>query len=84
VRSARFRIREEGGAILLSGSGLGHGVGLCQAGSARRAALGEGYAEILRYYFARARLGIIDCRTVKCYAPHHQEEPDGKDAGWSE
>jgi stage II sporulation protein D len=56
-RGSQFRTREEGGAILLSGSGLGHGVGLCQVGATTRAALGQGYEEILRHYFARATLG---------------------------
>jgi stage II sporulation protein D len=56
VRSSRFRTREDAGTVFLSGSGLGHGVGLCQAGAARRAALGQNYHEILRYYFARATI----------------------------
>jgi stage II sporulation protein D len=59
VRSSRFRTREEGGTVFLSGSGIGHGVGLCQAGATRRAAMGQDYAEILRHYFARAILGKL-------------------------
>ena len=56
VRSSRFRARQLGDSVLLTGSGLGHGVGLCQAGAAMRAARGEGYVEILRHYFRLARL----------------------------
>jgi stage II sporulation protein D len=59
VRSSRFGAREEGGTVFLAGYGLGHGVGLCQAGAARRAAMGQGYQEILRHYFARATIGKL-------------------------
>jgi len=55
VRSSRFRTRPAGDAVKLSGSGIGHGVGLCQAGAALRAARGEGYRDILAHYFPRAR-----------------------------
>jgi stage II sporulation protein D len=56
VRSSRFTTRDEGGTVILTGYGLGHGVGLCQAGAARRAAMGESYQVILRHYFARATI----------------------------
>ncbi len=56
VRSSRFQVHPLGESVLLSGRGMGHGVGLCQAGAAMRAARGEGYAEVLRHYFPRARL----------------------------
>ncbi len=56
VRSSRFRAKVIGDEVELSGSGVGHGVGLCQAGAARRAAAGEGYRAILAHYFPRARL----------------------------
>ncbi len=56
VRSARFEVRRSGSGLRVTGSGVGHGVGLCQAGSARRAAEGHGYEQILRHYFPRAQL----------------------------
>ncbi len=56
VRSSRFRTHEEGTTIVLSGYGIGHGVGLCQAGAAKRAAMGQRYREILQHYFARATI----------------------------
>jgi len=56
VRNARFELHRSDGSVQLVGSGIGHGVGLCQAGSARRAADGQGYARILRHYFPEARL----------------------------
>lgn len=51
VRSGRFTFRLEGSAVQVRGAGLGHGVGLCQAGAAWRAARGESYPAILRHYF---------------------------------
>ncbi len=59
VRSARFTARSAGGEVWLEGSGLGHGVGLCQAGAARRAAAGQGYREILGHYFPLARVAPL-------------------------
>lgn len=56
VRSARFVARSTPGGVLLEGTGLGHGVGLCQAGAARRAKAGAGYREILAHYFREARM----------------------------
>jgi stage II sporulation protein D len=55
VRSSRFEIQRSGGIVRLAGSGIGHGVGLCQAGAALRAARGQGYGAILRHYFPGAR-----------------------------
>ncbi len=56
VRSARFTWRASGDEVEFEGSGLGHGVGLCQAGAVRMAASGAGEGEILAHYFPRARL----------------------------
>jgi stage II sporulation protein D len=56
VRSARFEVRRSGSALRVIGSGIGHGVGLCQAGAARRAAEGQGYGQILRHFFPQAHL----------------------------
>jgi stage II sporulation protein D len=55
VRSSRFEVQRSGGIVRLAGSGIGHGVGLCQAGAALRAARGQGYGAILRHYFPEAR-----------------------------
>lgn len=56
VRSGRFSFRLEGGAVEVRGAGLGHGLGLCQAGAATRAARGETYQAILQHYFPLASL----------------------------
>jgi stage II sporulation protein D len=56
VRSGRFHFRLEGDTVHVTGAGLGHGLGLCQAGAARWAEKGESYPAILRHYFPRATL----------------------------
>jgi stage II sporulation protein D len=56
VRSGRFSFRLLGSDVVVHGEGLGHGVGLCQEGAARRAAQGERYPAILRHYFPFASL----------------------------
>jgi stage II sporulation protein D len=56
IRSARFTANTIGHGVLVEGTGVGHGVGLCQAGAVRRASGGATYRQILEYYFPRARL----------------------------
>lgn len=56
VRSSRLALADHAGHVAVRGTGHGHGVGLCQAGAARRAAAGEDHRAILARYF-RARLG---------------------------
>jgi stage II sporulation protein D len=51
IRSARLALEDRGGRIIAHGSGHGHGVGLCLAGAARRAAQGESRREILERYY---------------------------------
>jgi stage II sporulation protein D len=56
-RSSRLEIGPPAdGRVRILGGGIGHGVGLCQEGAARRAAEGQAYPSILRHYFPRARL----------------------------
>ena len=56
VRSGRFDFHSQGPTVRVQGTGLGHGLGLCQAGAALRAARGETYPDILRHYFPLASL----------------------------
>ncbi|MSR05784.1 MAG: SpoIID/LytB domain-containing protein [Gemmatimonadetes bacterium] len=46
----------EGGAIVASGAGWGHGVGLCQWGAVGRARAGQGYRTIVTTYFPGATI----------------------------
>lgn len=51
VLSTRFSIRAEGGSLVLTGTGNGHGIGLCQVGAMARARRGIEPAAILTGYF---------------------------------
>lgn len=48
--------RVEGGALVVTGHGWGHGVGLCQYGAGGYAARGAGYRAILARYYIGAEL----------------------------
>ncbi|WP_460596729.1 SpoIID/LytB domain-containing protein [Geomonas sp. Red276] len=56
VKSTNFEIRMAGDEALISGTGSGHGVGLCQWGAKQRAADGFDYQEILSYYYPGVKL----------------------------
>jgi stage II sporulation protein D len=51
LKSNLYTVEREGDAFVFRGRGLGHGVGLCQAGADAMAGLGAGYDEILAHYF---------------------------------
>jgi SpoIID/LytB domain protein len=51
VKSARFEVRRTATGFRLTGTGLGHGVGLCVRGAAARASGGAGAGAILAVYF---------------------------------
>jgi stage II sporulation protein D len=52
IRSTSFDMAVMGDSVWFTGSGYGHGVGLCQWGARSRAADGFNYREILDYYYA--------------------------------
>lgn len=56
VPSARFTVNEVESQVRFSGSGRGHGAGLCQAGAAAMAKQGADWRAILRHYFPGARV----------------------------
>jgi stage II sporulation protein D len=51
IKSTRFTLKNSKGDISFSGSGNGHGVGLCQWGAKQRALDGFTSGEILSYYY---------------------------------
>lgn len=55
LRSPRFTWERWGEGYRISGTGLGHGVGLCQLGARRRALAGASAETILQHYFPHAR-----------------------------
>ncbi len=56
IKSTRFTIKNSKNEISFSGSGNGHGVGLCQWGAKQRALDGFGSSEILSYYYPGTEL----------------------------
>ncbi len=56
IKSTRFTTTAEPGAVIFSGTGFGHGVGLCQWGACALARQGKDYREILKYYFPGAEI----------------------------
>jgi stage II sporulation protein D len=56
LMSTRFTIARTGQTYTFTGSGYGHGVGLCQVGAATRARRGESIDEIFAAYFPGASL----------------------------
>ena len=51
LKSTWFTMARDGKDFVFDGRGFGHGVGLCQAGAAARAARGDDYRAILDHYF---------------------------------
>jgi stage II sporulation protein D len=51
IKSTSFDVHLEDDDLFFSGTGYGHGVGLCQWGAKQRAADGFDYREILSYYY---------------------------------
>jgi stage II sporulation protein D len=61
LKSTRIsRMRKTSKGILFSGSGSGHGVGLCQWGARLQAEKGRNYEQILRFYFPGSVLSVIE------------------------
>jgi stage II sporulation protein D len=56
VRSTRFTVERDGDRFVFTGSGSGHGVGLCQAGALQRIRAGLSPAEIIGHYFPGTRI----------------------------
>lgn len=59
IKSTRFTVKNAKGDMSFSGSGNGHGVGLCQWGAKQRALDGFGCGEILSYYYPGTKLNKL-------------------------
>jgi stage II sporulation protein D len=55
VMSTMFTIERRGNDYIFSGTGFGHGVGLCQRGAATRLRRGDSVAGVLQAYYAGTR-----------------------------
>ena len=60
LKSSAFHAVFKGDAVILEGSGWGHGVGLCQIGAAVMASKGYSYTEILEHYYPGSVLSSRD------------------------
>ncbi len=56
IKSTRFTVKNSNDELSFSGSGNGHGVGLCQWGAKQRALDGFAFGEILSYYYPGTEL----------------------------
>ena len=56
LRSTRFHLQQTKSEYVFSGTGFGHGVGLCQWGSKSLAQQGAKYPQILSHYYPEAEL----------------------------
>lgn len=56
IKSTNFVVKISNGEAIFSGTGNGHGVGLCQWGAKQRALDGFEYTEILSYYYPGTEL----------------------------
>ncbi len=56
LRSTNFSISLDGGHVVFTGKGWGHGVGLCQWGAYGMSKQGFGYEEILNIYYPGAKI----------------------------
>ena len=60
IRSDLYEVRNNGGEIIFSGRGSGHGVGLCQAGAEEMARESKNYREILAFYYPGTQIGHVE------------------------
>ena len=58
VRSDLWTVAREGGQFRFSGTGDGHGVGMCQLGADQMGVEGHGYGEILAFYYPGTAIGL--------------------------
>jgi stage II sporulation protein D len=52
IMSTLFTIQRQGADYVITGTGFGHGVGLCQRGAAARLRRGDSVEDVLRAYYA--------------------------------
>jgi stage II sporulation protein D len=51
LRSSYFSIRQQQDTLYFEGRGYGHGIGMCQEGAMKMAALGYKHTEIINFYY---------------------------------
>ncbi len=56
LKSTLFQVRKENDQYIFTGTGYGHGVGLCQYGAKAMGKLGYAYQQILSHYYPETKL----------------------------
>ncbi len=74
IRSTRFEVERTGETLVFTGSGFGHGVGLCQVGAIARAAQGRPFHQILQHYYSGVRLEPLSAIRVTAIPPGDPRE----------
>jgi len=82
IRSTRFDVRYEPDLFVFSGTGFGHGVGLCQRGAIARIQAGQSFREIIQHYYSNVTLQhlnqhlmtLFDGTSLR-YLPQPRNEP---------
>lgn len=59
LKSNLYNIERRGDTLIFTGRGLGHGVGMCQAGAEQMGQMGIGFEGILAHYFPGTTLGSL-------------------------
>jgi stage II sporulation protein D len=59
IRSTDFTVRWLGEQLEIDGTGIGHGVGMCQTGAKSLAIEGRSYRDILKLYYPKAQLWTL-------------------------
>jgi stage II sporulation protein D len=57
VRSPRFTVQREGDRFVFTGTGIGHGAGLCQFGAMTRLRAGASPADVIAFYYPGTTIG---------------------------
>jgi stage II sporulation protein D len=70
-------------AVVVSGHGFGHGIGLSQWGADKRAAAGQNYRQILSFYYPGTTLGHMPGRTIRVLLAQGPLARIGSDAPFS-
>ena len=80
IKSNLYTVERHGNDLVFTGRGLGHGVGLCQAGAEAMGHLGIGYVRILAQYFPGTSVVQLPAATTDPVASSEHFELDYPDA----
>ena len=75
LKSSRFHLTRSGSRFIFSGSGFGHGLGLCQEGAHKMAERGLEYRQILAKYFPGTMVDL--------YKAGHKQSKYSADLLWT-